>query len=296
MTAHVTEIAELVAEIKTASTAIANGDSAVQKRVDKHEEAINELFKKTSRPGAEWAVDDDATFARKSAVEMCKVRRALNTPKIDAGISDDYTPTSNEIDDALLARKAIKKVFRTGEARLDHLERKSLSAFSFGSNGFLLAPEMSSRVLSCLVDPSDVSGLVDHIQISAGSVRFLIDNVRMAVGAWACQSDCFANNPQPDLQAGLGEMEIKAETLRFVACATSDLLQDASFNVEAWLFRKVSEGFRRVIRTPVSFRSKSASRAYHSAMPGSSCPSMSAIVSLSNPSSRISVPQVWRRP
>jgi HK97 family phage major capsid protein len=42
---------------------------------------------------------------------------------------------------------------------------------------------MSNRVLSCLVDPTDVSGLVDHIQISAASVRFLIDNVRMGVGA-----------------------------------------------------------------------------------------------------------------
>jgi HK97 family phage major capsid protein len=241
------DLSALVDEIRQASGAFERGDSAVNKRVDKLETSINELFRKTSRPGADWVADDDAAFARKSAIEMCRTRRALNTPKIDAGISDDYVPASNEIDDALLARKAIKKVFRTGEARLDHLEKKSLSSFSFGNNGFLLAPEMSNRVLSCLVDPTDVSGLVDHIQISAASVRFLIDNARMGVGAWACQSDCFANNPQPDLQAGLGEMEIKAETLRFVACATSDLLQDASFNVENWLFRKVSEGFRRVI-------------------------------------------------
>jgi HK97 family phage major capsid protein len=56
-----------------------------------------------------------------------------------------------------------------------------------------------------------------------------------------------ANNPQPDLQEGLGEPEIKAEPIRFVTCATGDLLQDAAFDVETWLFRKVSEGIRATI-------------------------------------------------
>lgn len=42
-------------------------------------------------------------------------------------------------------------------------------------------------------------------------------------------------------------MEIKAESLRFVVCATSDLLQDASFNAESWLMEKVSCGFRDTI-------------------------------------------------
>jgi HK97 family phage major capsid protein len=49
------------------------------------------------------------------------------------------------------------------------------------------------------------------------------------------------------LQAGLGELEIKAETLRYVACAGSDLLADASFNIEQWLMRKADRGFRAVI-------------------------------------------------
>jgi hypothetical protein len=77
---------------------------------------------------------------------MCKTRRALNTPKIDAGISDDYTPASNEIDDALLARKAIKKVFRTGEARLDHLEKKSLSSFSLHKLSGILRGEAKQHL------------------------------------------------------------------------------------------------------------------------------------------------------
>jgi hypothetical protein len=117
--------------------------------------------------------------------------------------------------------------------RFDNFERKSLSAFQFGTNGFILPPERSNIVLSCLVEPSDLSGLVNHVQISAGSVKFFIDSARMGHGAWACDAACFANNPNPELHAGLGELEIKVEPIRFVTCATSDLLQDAVFNVES---------------------------------------------------------------
>jgi len=46
------------------------------------------------------------------------------------------------------------------------------------------------------------------------------------VAGWTCEASCFANNPQPDLQDGLGELEIKAETLRYIVCASNDLLAD----------------------------------------------------------------------
>jgi HK97 family phage major capsid protein len=111
----------------------------------------------------------------------------------------------------------------------------------------MMAPEISNQVLSCLVDPSDLSGLVNNVTVSAGNIKILIDNVRMGLGAWACESSCFANNPTPDLQAGLGEIEIKAEPIRFVCCATSDLLEDASFNVENWVLQKASDGMRMTI-------------------------------------------------
>jgi HK97 family phage major capsid protein len=82
-------------------------------------------------------------------------------------------------------------------------------------------------------------------------VRFLIDNARMALASWSCEANCFANNPQPDLQEGLGEMDIKPETIRFVVCVTRDLLEDASIDVEAWILCKVSEGMRATINAAI---------------------------------------------
>ena len=52
-------------------------------------------------------------YAKDEAVEYCKARRALTTPKIEADVSPDYQPTST--DEAVTARRAPKNLFRVGD-------------------------------------------------------------------------------------------------------------------------------------------------------------------------------------
>jgi len=73
----------------------------------------------------------------------------------------------------------------------------------------------------------------------------------MGLGAWACEASCFANNPMPDLAEGLGQLEIKPETIRMVVCATRDLIEDASMNVENWVMRKISDGMGATINNAI---------------------------------------------
>src|SRR5262245_23287311 len=240
---------ELVEEIRRARDGLDRGDARTNSRIDKLETSLNAVLLRTNRPGRE-PVDDDVA-ERADARGLCIIKHALTIPKND-GNTAEYTPSASEIDEALLAKKAIRSLFRHGDPNRLPLEfRKSLTSFSLGANSFILAPEMSNTVLSCLVDDTDLTGLVNNVATSAGSIKFLIDNVRMADAAWACEASCFANNPQPDLAEGLGELEIKAEPLRFIACAGSDLVQDASFNIEAWVLRKISDGFRRTISNAI---------------------------------------------
>src|SRR5262249_22805393 len=130
--------------------------------------------------------------------------------------------------------------------RLDSLERKSLSSFSFSgaAGSFLLPPTMSDRVLSCLVSPTDLSGLVDSITISTGSVQYLIDSA-MLQAQWSCGGDCFTNTGNQDFN--LGTLEIKAEPLRLVLCSTKEFLEDAAINIESWLMEKAATAFRTAI-------------------------------------------------
>ena len=184
---------------------------------------------------------------RKSAIELCRVRHELNVPK-DSGNAAAYTPGSGEIEDAIMHKAALDLLLRSGDPNtLPSDYRKSLSAFSFGSNSFILTPQMTNRVLSCIVYPTDVAGLFDSMTTSSPSVKLLIDNHRMGLGNWACEAGCFNNNPAPDLQAGLGELEIKPEAIRMVVCVTRDLIEDASINVEQWVMSKCATGMSGTI-------------------------------------------------
>jgi hypothetical protein len=88
-------LADLVEQIKQASANVTVADARNAKRLDLIEESVNELYLRQNRPGG--AVDDDATFERKSATEMCLMRYADHLPKQD-GTTKEYVPSSSEIE------------------------------------------------------------------------------------------------------------------------------------------------------------------------------------------------------
>lgn len=266
-------LSELVKEIRTASENINAADTAnkaaldeIRKSMQEHgthfiklddgfkamdtkhqtlETSINELMKKIGRPGGEHSSDEEKLL-RKSAIGLLETKHELKIAKKDP--EHPFAPSEDQIKQAITYRKALTTAMHTVDHNtLPDEYRKSLSAFSFGTNAFILAPEMTNIVISCIIDPSDLGGLMSSMTTSSPSVRFLIDNARMGMGGWACEASCFANNPQPDLQEGLGELEIKPETIRMIVCATRDLIEDASINVESWIMQKVGDGMRATI-------------------------------------------------
>ena len=141
----------LVQEIRQASENISAGDARMNQRLDGIERSVNELYLKANHPGATWETKDDEVAERKDAMGLCYNRRALTIPKIDADVSDNYTPTSAEVDQALIHRKAIKALFRHGDAtRLEPTFQKSLSAFSFGARASCSRPSRATRSCAAL--------------------------------------------------------------------------------------------------------------------------------------------------
>jgi HK97 family phage major capsid protein len=139
----------------------------------------------------------------------------------------------------------------TNIAALPDDQRKALSTFNLGASGFLMAPEMSATILSCIEDVTDLTGLMANITISGPSVKFMVDNEIWDTAAWACESQCFANNPTQQIGDGLGEVELKPESLRYIVCTSRDLLEDANVNIESWLLGKVNRAFRNQISSSI---------------------------------------------
>src|SRR5262249_22774565 len=52
------------------------------------------------------------------------------------------------------------------------------------------------------------------------------------IGAWACESSCFANNPTKQVGEDLGKLEINPGSLAYIVCWTRELLEDSSVNIE----------------------------------------------------------------
>jgi HK97 family phage major capsid protein len=241
--AQESSLAALVEEVRAAAADMADGDAKTNARIDHLSKSLDSVLIRLNRPGAEPGAANDNDLIRKEAIGLCHVRRALQVPKNDGMTT--YEPSHAEIEDAQNYRRGLHSLWRHGDPnRLEQNIRKSLTSFSLGTNQFIMPPTLASQVLSCIVDPTDLAGLVNSVNISGPSIKFMIDNARLNVAAWACEATCFANNPQPDLAQGLGEMEIKAESLRFIVCVGGDLLQDAAFNLEGWILRKVSDAFR----------------------------------------------------
>ena len=227
---------------------IADDQAAAAAKQQSFEEAINGLSKKMNRPGGNGA--DAEEVDRIAAIELLRHRHNIKVPKIDA--QHAFNPSEDQITEGMLAVKAMHNLMKTVDvASLPADERKALSSFALGSSGFILPPEMSSRILSCLVDVSDITGLFDSMTISGPSIKFMVDNVRLMEAAWACETSCFANNPTANLLEGLGELEIKPESLRYVICTNRDLLEDADVDIEAWMLRKINWAFKNTLATAV---------------------------------------------
>lgn len=164
------DLGDLIAKIRKARDDLGGildtRDSKSTKRFESIEVSVNELFKKLHRPGAEGFSEN--ADERKDATEYCVVKHDIQVPKVD-GSQPIYVPSPQEIDTAPVARKALKSLLRHGNLdRIDNLEKKSLTSFSLGSNQFILAPQMSNRVLSCFVDQSDIAGLMAQESTSGG--------------------------------------------------------------------------------------------------------------------------------
>jgi HK97 family phage major capsid protein len=231
----------LIAEIRASTAQLEVRDKDFRSRMNALEGTVNDLFKRLDRPKGNG--DGDALDERRSAIGLLQHKHYLVNTKRDSAAPEVVNFSAEQVNEAQLAIRGLRNLMHStsiDQVPLD--QRKALSSFSFGSAGFILAPEMSNQILSCLVIPTDITGHMNNITISGPAIKFMVDNEQWDAAAWACDSSCFANSPQ-QVGSGLGEMEIKPESLRYIVCATRDLLEDAAINIEQWLLGKAARAF-----------------------------------------------------
>jgi hypothetical protein len=150
-----TLLAKVLHEIKSATAQIDQRDQVTKFRLSALENSVNDLLRRAGRPSGGNGHDTDA---RAQAIGLLEFKRDSVQTKHDASLPAPSF-SEDQIAEGKLAIAGLRSLMHsTSIDQVPHDQRKALSAFSFGSQGFILAPEMSNEILSCLTDITTIAG------------------------------------------------------------------------------------------------------------------------------------------
>lgn len=149
--------------------------------------------------------------------------------------------------DHALATEALLAFIRKGEAGLAAKPEygKALASDSDTDGGILLPENIAPGILEKLVEVSPLRALANIESISKGnSFKFPVEDDAFAVG-WTSQ-----RGSRPETNSGTFSLEeIPTHEQYAMPASTAQLLDDAAFDVEGWISRKLSEQFGKAEAT-----------------------------------------------
>lgn len=140
-------------------------------------------------------------------------------------------------------QKAFDAYLRTGDDDgLRHLvlEGKAMSTAVNADGGYLVDPLTSESVKSVLDTTASVRAIASVVTVEATSFDVLIDQGETGAG-WADETSGSAETATPSID----RISIKLHELSAMPKASQRLLDDAAFDIEAWLAGRIADKFSR---------------------------------------------------
>lgn len=138
------------------------------------------------------------------------------------------------------AKAAFLKFMRKGDKNLSEAEVKALSVGSDPDGGYLVSPEVSKNIEEKVFETSPMRKVATIETISTSQWEEMAETGE-ADASWVGEQTTRSNTGTPTL----GKLIIPVHELQAQPAATQSILDDASYDIEAWLSRKVSEKFSR---------------------------------------------------
>lgn len=235
--AKVKEIAEVVTKAAGEVEALAKLAKQTAELAEKHAQDI-EVLRSAKVAGS----DEHA----ESIIQHAKALFLERNP--DRKNHAEFDVKSVNMEEVARAMKAFERIFHAnteqdGIMRLSDAEKKSLTNHGYSNSRFLVTPQISSRILSCFDEKTDLTGLVTVDNVSKGSVVYMVDKGDISMAGWQCDTDCLANGNAVNFRDMIGEKEIRVNSLRFKLCASRALLDDMDIDLMGWAANKVRRAF-----------------------------------------------------
>lgn len=150
-------------------------------------------------------------------------------------------PISQEIVEMVVNGMAEKAFFGLGEDKRN-AEIKTLIAGNNPDGGYFIRPERSATMIKRQFESSPMRSVANIETTSSDSMEFVIDDDEATSGGWVGETSSRGETGTPQI----GLLTIPAHEQFAQPKATQKMLDDAGFDIESWLSRKVTE---KMIRT-----------------------------------------------
>jgi len=124
-------------------------------------------------------------------------------------------------------------------------EIKTLIAGNNPQGGYFIRPERSATMIQRIFETSPVRSIADIQTTSSDVLEFLIDDNEATSGGWVGETSSRGETATPDI----GLLTIPAHEQFAQPKATQKMLDDAGFDIESWLSRKVTDKMTRFENT-----------------------------------------------
>lgn len=187
---------------------------------------------------------DDIT-AKMDAMQkaQAKLEAAMNRPEISDGksLNAEHEQKHRDAFKQYMANGTLPEGFKAGS---EGVEIKAMSTDVNPDGGYLVRPELSQTVITRIFETSPLRGVANIERTGAKSIDILIDD-QEAAARWVGEGASGGETDTPEL----GQKVLPAHKIEADPRLTTEMIEDAYLDVEAWLARKVADKFGRTQNT-----------------------------------------------
>lgn len=187
----------------------------------------------------EKQAEDFTTKLQKMQDEQAKIVTALERPGLKA-VEQDAEIKAQEAREVEIATK----YFVHGPQSLTDVERKAMSTDIDAQGGYFIPKVMAGVINGRMFETTPMLQLANVMNVSSKSVNMILDDNEVS-GTFEGEAATLTE----DQTADVGMEEITAKKGKVQVSQTSEILEDAEFDVRAFLEGKISDKLSRLFNT-----------------------------------------------
>lgn len=144
-----------------------------------------------------------------------------------------------------MARSMVDRAFPGATQDVKDMQVKSLVVGNDPKGGYWIMPELLSKTIQRIFETSPIRGIADVISTSTSAVDIIIEDTEAQSGGWVGEVTPRGETNTPTI----GQLTIPIHTQFAQPKITEKMLEDAGFDVQSFLNRKVAEILSRTENT-----------------------------------------------